>query len=115
MDTLLPFESAGGLAREEIHQVGIFPPEEVTEALIPRPKERLSQLVIVSEKGRETCVLARTRASGYPHGVYSFCPPVSTEFLKEPCGIPAEALPFLGRELEGCYVEGLNCNAHSKS
>src|ERR1700674_4891287 len=53
-----------GLAREELHQFGIFPPKEVTEALILRPTERLSLLVSVSEKGRET---ACSRGQGQAH------------------------------------------------
>jgi len=46
-------------------------------------------------------VLAGTRASGYPHWVYSFRSPVSTESLKEPGGFPANASSLRGREPEG--------------
>ncbi len=94
----LIFGPARGLAREDIYQVGIFPPKEVTEALTLRGKGRLSRLVSVSENGRETCVLAGTRAGGYPDGVYSFCPPLSTEFLKKFCGGFLRMLPLSAAE-----------------
>jgi hypothetical protein len=80
-----------------------------------RPRERLSRRVSDSEKGREACVLAGTRASGYPDAVYSFCLLVSTEFLnfsKTPGEIPAGVSSFRDGEPEGL---GLRGSAHSNS
>jgi hypothetical protein len=103
-DKPLLFGPARSTAGEEIHQVEIFPPREVTEALVLQPKGRLLLQVSVSEKGRKACELARTRASPYPDGVYSFCTLLSTVFLKKPGGNPADASSFFrGREREGGY------------
>src|SRR6266849_1192634 len=85
-----PGQPEGWLKKKSV-KLGFSRPK-VTEEWFLRPKERLSQLFSLPDKGREACVLAGTRASGYPHWVYSFRSPVSTESLKEPRGDSCECL-----------------------